>query len=348
MRGVSIMLIIYCHMVILPSYPLLGNILVTMAWMGVPLFFMCSGAMLLSRCNCAPKAHLKRLLQMYALLVVWKAIILMSSASTVTLSTLPKSKWITYLFCFDSIPGAVTGHLWFMESFMTVMLIYPIILPFFQRAVRSENRALHIAFLLGLLYIPAFLIHDLRLIAEVWDLSLLDRLTELLEAVTRLFPLRTASNFLFFFVLGGYIFHRAKEAPAPVVRIPYAIALFSTGLVAMLLIQLHQSGHLIWVHHYIENGYAFTATILMSVGFFLWITATKQLPDSPIGFFGRYSQGIFYSHCIVLTAIVPTLLAISADLSALPWNLIKTAVCLSVCSIFILIVRHIPILKKLV
>ncbi len=46
LKGVSMLLVIYCHGVLLPYHSVVGNLMMTLAWGAVPCFVMASGAVL--------------------------------------------------------------------------------------------------------------------------------------------------------------------------------------------------------------------------------------------------------------------------------------------------------------
>ena len=43
LKGVSMLLVIYCHGVLLPYHSVVGNLMMTLAWGAVPCFVMASG-----------------------------------------------------------------------------------------------------------------------------------------------------------------------------------------------------------------------------------------------------------------------------------------------------------------
>ncbi len=76
LKGISMMLVIYCHGVLLPYHSVVGNLMMTLAWGAVPCFVMASGAVLHQGRHFAWKKHGKRVGGMYVTLVCWRLLYL--------------------------------------------------------------------------------------------------------------------------------------------------------------------------------------------------------------------------------------------------------------------------------
>ncbi len=76
LKGVSMLLVIYCHGVLLPYHSVVGNLMMTLAWGAVPCFVMASGAVLHQSRHFTWQKHGKRLGSMYMTLVCWRLLYL--------------------------------------------------------------------------------------------------------------------------------------------------------------------------------------------------------------------------------------------------------------------------------
>lgn len=67
LKSISILLVIYCHYVLIDNKSFIGNIFMLLAWCAVPIFFMCSDAMLLNKKNMNLKKNCRNLFNKYYL-----------------------------------------------------------------------------------------------------------------------------------------------------------------------------------------------------------------------------------------------------------------------------------------
>ena len=75
-KAISIVLVVFCHYVLIPSESITGNILMLLAWGAVPCFFICSGYVLLHKEE-PLKQSLMRPVRAYAVFVAWKVLYLL-------------------------------------------------------------------------------------------------------------------------------------------------------------------------------------------------------------------------------------------------------------------------------
>lgn len=132
LKGISIILVVFCHKVTLPSDTILGNIIMAMAWAAVPNFFFVTGGLMHQSKELKWKKYLNKLLRAYIVLCVWKLLYLLFY-STFQEVTFSKTDLIEYLFVFGDISGVDAGHIWFMYAYLFVLLFLPGQLVFIQK-----------------------------------------------------------------------------------------------------------------------------------------------------------------------------------------------------------------------
>ena len=108
LKGISIILVVFCHKVTLPSDTILGNIIMAMAWAAVPNFFFVTGGLMHQSKELKWKKYLNKLLRAYIVLCVWKLLYLLFY-STFQEVTFSKTDLIEYLFMFGDISGVTEG-----------------------------------------------------------------------------------------------------------------------------------------------------------------------------------------------------------------------------------------------
>ena len=77
LKGISIILVVFCNKVTLPSDTILGNIIMAMAWAAVPNFFFVTGGLMHQSKELKWKKYLNKLLRAYIVLCVWKLLYLL-------------------------------------------------------------------------------------------------------------------------------------------------------------------------------------------------------------------------------------------------------------------------------
>ncbi len=72
-KAFSIILVVFCHYAMLNKNEITDNVLMSMCWLAVPCFFMCTGAIYCNKDLSFDKWK-KKLVNTYIVLVVWKVI----------------------------------------------------------------------------------------------------------------------------------------------------------------------------------------------------------------------------------------------------------------------------------
>lgn len=107
-KGISILLVVFCHSVMLSAGGVLGNIVMCVAWGAVPCFFMVTGALLNNAQKFDWKKYFARFFKAYAVLAVWKIIYLLVTCTYAKVD-ISLSKLFEYVFLFGNLDGVKTG-----------------------------------------------------------------------------------------------------------------------------------------------------------------------------------------------------------------------------------------------
>ena len=121
-KGISILLVVFCHSVMLSAGGVLGNIVMCVAWGAVPCFFMVTGALLNNAQKFDWKKYFARFFKAYAVLAVWKIIYLLVTCTYAKVD-ISLSKLFEYVFLFGNLDGVKTGDMWFMTAYLLVLLL---------------------------------------------------------------------------------------------------------------------------------------------------------------------------------------------------------------------------------
>lgn len=200
-KAVSVFLVVFCHNPALDPNSVSGNILMVLAFAACPLFFLCSGAVMIASGHFHWGRWARRLTSTYAVLVVWKFAYLLffrwlSGASWTALQI------VNYLFLFGSLEHVATAHFWFMHAYLVLLLLLPMTWQLYHSG-RDGKRALLLMALfsyIGSSYIfspnlPSVLIGKLPGMAGFS-----------LAPTYEVQPFGSHSNMIVYFVLGPFLF----------------------------------------------------------------------------------------------------------------------------------------------
>ncbi len=346
-KGISILLVVFCHFVLLSSRTIIGNALMCLAWGAVPCFFMVTGGLMHRPGRFSWKKYFARLARVYCVLVVWKIIYLAvnMSFSEVTFS---KTKLFIYLFLFGSIDGVRTTVMWFMYAYLMVLLFYPIS-QFLFRA--SKEGKMVLLFLVCVLFVTGPLMNAANQLLSLWSEATGRSLLSLASLGTIL-PFKNYNNSLFYFLLGAFFLNGEHEMPEMLngrkMKILIPTVLVAVGLYGLMLVKFWQTGSYRWENAYLDSGYLKLATVVLSVGlYFLVKNCFEKRTIKWLAFVGKNTMGIYYAHYVLLEYLSSTVFW-GRLYHSLMANIIKTAVMAGVCLAITVVMRKIPIAKMLV
>lgn len=72
LKGLCILLVVFCHFVLLPADSVAGNIIMSICWVAVPCFIMTTGYLLHKKETFDWKRYFTRLVTTYIVFVVWR------------------------------------------------------------------------------------------------------------------------------------------------------------------------------------------------------------------------------------------------------------------------------------
>lgn len=339
LKGICILLVVFCHYPLLPENSFIGNIIMTLAWAAVPCFMMITGNLLQRSRSFIWTKYLKRLIVTYFTIVFWKAVYYlvyhyMIPASTSTIDL------VQYLFFFKPLDYIQDGVMWYMNAYLMVMLLYPVL-----HYLIKNNINLYL-YLLFLSFFSGIVIPSLDFIAK----AIFDRLINgsfSVEGVNVIFPFIQWGNMLFFFLLGGYLSNVETKIRQTIKNWIIPLVFILAGGSLLMIVKKIDSGTFLWRGIYIENGYSHFATVIMSIGlyeFFAMIKENRFLLF--IGhLWGKTTMGIYYLHFLFLGVLNITLFPIWHIQGSLLVNLIKTLFISTACSAITIICRKIPVIR---
>lgn len=205
-KGISILLVVFCHSVMLSPSGVLGNIVMCIAWGAVPCFFMVTGALLNNAEKFDWKKYFIRFFKAYVVLAVWKIIYLLAACSYSKVD-ISLSKLFEYVFLFGNLDGVKTGAMWFMTAYLLVLLFYPLTWHLMHGG-KSAKAALLLAGAFALF--GGILLNSLNLCSELLT-DLFGRKFPDFSNAESVLPLGNYKNMLFYFIAGGFVMNKKDK-----------------------------------------------------------------------------------------------------------------------------------------
>ena len=345
-KGVSIILVVFCHFPTIPNESVAGNIFMTLAWAAVPCFMLVSGGLMHSKESFGWKNYFIKLGRTYFQVVCWRAAYLLIYM-TFKEATFGKVALIRYLLFFVDIPGLNTGHLWFMNAYLTCMLLYPITYAFFNLYRENQTMKYGVCFILALTAIRGIIIPTLNWIcghiSNCLNLNTLDW-----SAFLSFIPFSVNPFMIFYFLLGGILYNNHNLIRARM-KSTVPLILSGIGLFSLVMVKFADTGSFVWGGKYVKDGYYQLATVLLACGvYYVCINfLSNGIVSKILALFGKNSLGIFYIHYIILsvcnTFIWPLLYGHGYYSFGL--NCLKTFVISIISLVITLFLRKIPCVK---
>lgn len=260
-----------------------GNILDSISRMGVPVFVMISGAMMLDENkNQKTSAFFKKyVLNLAVLLLIWSAIY------TLTYNVIIKLINSERITLYSIVRSFVIGHyhMWFLYMIIGLYLITPILRLF----VKRENKS-HVLYLILVLTVLGFISDTLK----PYDNSYLNLLAELLDSFK--LPL----GYLAYYLIGWYLYNFRLKKPLNITLFVLgALSLIYTALSTYFLTEKFGTA----VTNYRDTS---LNVLLIGVAFFLAIQALCKKTDGgifarPVLSASKLTFGVYLIHELFVT-----------------------------------------------
>lgn len=345
-KGFSILLVVFCHYVLLPSDSYIANILMCLAWGAVPCFMIVSGGLMHNKKEFVWIKHLKKIFKVYSVLVGWKLIYFVIYLKVKYISV-SKVSFLKYLFLFGNLGNIPSDVTWYMEALLTVLLIFPI-----SYTLYNNKSKVVFYFLLGITFLDSFFISFFNelfaMLSKTFSINLLD-----ISGLKGILPISSHSNMIFFFLLGALLFEKREYLKSKLNSYKFGIvipfALIVTGILGLIITKYITASTFKWEGIYLTYGYYRLSTIVLALGiYFVFLISDFKINYFLSKYVGKYTMGIYYIHYIFLSICKIYIYPYLDGFQSIGLNIIKTL--LTVCiSIFITkVLLHIPVLKELV
>lgn len=321
------------------------NFVAVFACVSVPMFFMVNGALLMNR-PFEIRSHLKKTISLFVILVIWKIItpLLEFIAVKDSVGSYSKVQVVQYFFGED-LNGFYVGHFWFMYALIGIYIVYPLI----RKCYDGEHGEIYIKYLAVIIGFFCFLLNDLNSIAQI-----VSEITELnVVSFDGLKIYSVAGGYaycIFYFIIGGLLFKKIENNKVNI-KWYWALIILIIGWLWLFGLNRYQNSYTNakWI---VINGYERIGTVLLSSGIFILICRYMNCIKYRWGaktfsLIGNNTMGIYYIHIIIGTYFM-RIYDTYFQMRGIGINIIKTLIFVLSGLGITLIMRRIPLLKKIV
>ena len=310
-------------------------------WAAVPCFFMATGAIFLNR-EFDFKKWIKRLIKTYIVLIIWNIIYLIFFVlwKDISLNEISKFAILKYIFMFQNLPKIQSGHMWFINAYISVLLVYPIVLMCLNSENLQFKKFLKILFMI--LVFASFVAFDINIILENIGKILNKNIANFIT-LGEIKPFGMYSNALAFFIIGG-IFYRYKisDKYSKNKIIIFSILGMGLGLLGLILIRYSSTHTFTWDGKYLTNGYNYISTLVLSISIFAFFQTIDLKTNKGINVISQNTLGIFYIHVIILN-----LIGNCFKTSGIFYNFLKTIIVLLISTVLCYVMKKIKWIKEI-
>ena len=324
LKGLSIILVVFCHHVVLPSNTVVGNIFMSFAWAAVPCFFMVSGGLMHQAKQFVWKKHIMRMAKIYITLIIWKIIYLFFYMLIETVQIEKQSDILEYLFFFGNISKVDTGPMWFMEAYLQVLVVYPIT---YYLHLQKEGRRI-------LIYVCIlFFINSIGItMMDFFDIGII-------KEFFKIVPFSGYTNMLCYFLIGSFLLDNRENLRIMLHKKKYGRlilwSMLGSGMAGLIFIKYRYTGSFRWNDVYLNNGYNRLATLVLTVSVYLIFSIEFKFEHyNALCKLGANTMGIFYLHypvTVLFKRVCNKLIENYADYYSLGLHITQTVLVVLIC-----------------
>ena len=336
LKGICILLVVFCHYTLLSGSSVVGNAIMTLAWAAVPCFMMITGGLLCrKKSDFDWKKYIKRLITLYVVIILWRIVyILIYIVMNGNIYT--GKDIIAGIFFMSDVNGINMDVFWYMKAYLVTYMIYPII--WFLLMNGGKKYMLNIMVVTGVsgIFIPTMNM----IVTHYINFSIYD--------AAYLTPYLNYPYMIFYFVLGAFLLEY-REMIHIKIKKNMPIILFVIGFMLLFIVKYKETGSFRWNNIYISNGYNRISTLIMSVGLYLCFDFYCDIKLGLGKLIGQSTMGIYYMHYIILAVFDKYLYSgIGIEYYSTIANSLKTIIITFICIVLTIIIKKIPFIKKMV
>ena len=325
----------------------INNFIAIASCMGVPLFFMVNGALLMNKPLDVEK-HYKKTFRIFCLCVVWKiiSVILMSIIWHKNIFENGISALLNFFMGRNDLQGYELGHFWYLYALIGIYTVFPL----FKLCYDDVQGKKVVKYILGIIAFFSFGIATLNLFIQIIS-YIRGTATEFSFSWLNSYYIFGSYGYcIFWFILGGILYPKItefKECKNNKKMEIESFLLFAIGWIILFIINRFQN--LIGVSKFIViDGYYCIPTLMMCVGIFILSKLTLgNKYNGLITTISKETWGIYMLHMIVGTAFLK-MQEIYCFECGIILNFIKSVWMIGASLGVIWLMKKIPVMRKLI
>lgn len=307
----AIYLVVYCHWPQMAGTSVFANITLQLSTtIAVPLFFMCNGALLLSRERLDVRAHYRKTLMLFVAMEAWKAIFLILQWALFPDRFVNVGGLAAYFLGSNEVQGLYlpTDQFWFLQQLIGVYLIY----PFLHEGLRKYPEMMRGCIIFLVVFVCCLNEYDsIRTVLSARGAALPD-----ISSAGWYFPLGNGGYYLAFFLMGHVIHTKCygKGLPRKTATLLLVGAFVSFALV--LVEKYVQERTLVgeWVR--LDHDYQRLPVLLMSCFFYAFfasvdLSGLSEKAQVLFSFVSKRTMNIYIVHmsfCMLFDKVLASLM----------------------------------------
>lgn len=328
------------------NHSAVDNLIAILSCLGVPLFFMVNGALLLNH-ELDVKRHYKKTAKVFGLCVLWKFITVLVLSVIWKVSILQNGfgTFINYLIGQNGLEGFEVGHFWYLYALVGIYTIYPLI----KIAWDTEEGRLALRYVTVIIGIFTMGFSTVNLVQSVLAYKLNYNFQFSVYNANSFYIFGTYGYCILWFVLGGFIYEKVKE---------YRKSEISSKNYGWIVTFLFGWGLLFGMNRFqnivgdaqciVIDGYYCIPTLMMCCSIFYGFgIGLNKIQNSLVIAISRNTWGIYMLHMIVGTVFLKVQWRYQFE-CGIPLNTVKSIWMIAASMAVILVMKKIPVLNKLI
>ncbi len=303
---------------------------------GVPIFITINGYLLINK-KFDEKKHFKKIIKLIILLLIWALI------ETIFFSNLYKESLTIIYFLKNIFKNKYNGTSWFLFTIIPLYILFPII-----KYIHDKNKKLYnYLFIVVTIFSVGknFISLILNLIAVIFS-NFSSLFNEIVNFIQRLSPFDLdLLYFIFYFMLGGYIFENSKKLNKKNKKQIVILSLASILTVIAYALTMCRISGTLYKNNY--NYYTIFLAIII-VGMFVITSSYKykgNIFNKFIRALGNNTLGIYFIHSLLYKTLYHLFKPVFPNIGTV---LLYSLFILILSLIISVVMKKIPIIKKIV
>lgn len=313
--------------------------------MGVPLFFMVNGALLMNKPLDVEK-HYKKTARIFCMCFIWKliSVICISAFWGENILTNGWSELLNYLLGKNELGTYELGHFWYLYALIGVYTVFPMI----KACYDDEKTKKIVWYVVGIIFCFSFGITTLNQLLQIAEWILHRNVAFSFTWLDSYYIFGDYGYCIVWFCLGGILYPwLLKQRKNSCHLIRPMLCLFTFGWITLYC--LYRFQNIVGVAVYITNdGYYSIPTLLMSTGLFsLFVLSLHKYKSRIVTAVSKNTWGIYMLHMMVGTAFLSIQFRYQFP-TGLLLNFLKSIWMIAGSMALTVIMKKIPLVKRLV